>query len=74
MQETIFYVAAGETLGSVRDFANAKSSAPPTLVRSVSALLRMRLFAHREGIVITAFSLLVRMRVVSSTAFSPWQG
>lgn len=23
MQETIFYVAAGETLGSVRDFANA---------------------------------------------------
>ena len=50
MQETIFYVAAGETLGSVRDFANAKSASPPTLVRGVSALLRMRLFAHREGI------------------------
>lgn len=50
MQETIFYVAAGETLGSVRDFANAKSAAPPTLVRGVSALLRMRLFAHREGL------------------------
>lgn len=33
MQETIFYVAAGETLGSVRDFANAKSASPPTLVR-----------------------------------------
>ena len=30
MHETIFYVAAGETLGSVRDFANAKSAAPPT--------------------------------------------
>ena len=30
MQETIFYVAAGETLGAVRDFANAKSAAPPT--------------------------------------------
>lgn len=50
MQETIFYVAAGETLGSVRDFANAKSAAPPTLVRGVSALLRMRLFAHRDGL------------------------
>lgn len=50
MQETIYYVAAGETLGSVRDFANAKSAAPPTLVRGVSALLRMRLFAHREGL------------------------
>ena len=50
MQETIFYVAAGETLGAVRDFANAKSAAPPTLVRGVSALLRMRLFAHREGL------------------------
>ena len=50
MQETIFYVAAGETLGSVRDFANAKSASPPTLVRGVSALLRMRLFAHREGL------------------------
>ena len=50
MQETIFYIAAGETLGSVRDFANAKSAAPPTLVRGVSALLRMRLFAHREGL------------------------
>lgn len=50
MQETIFYVAAGETLGAVRDFANAKSAAPPTLVRGVSALLRMRLFAHRDGL------------------------
>ena len=50
MQETIFYVAAGGTLGSVRDFANAKSAAPPTLVRGVSALLRMRLFAHRDGL------------------------
>ncbi len=50
MQETIFYVAAGETLGSVRDFANAKTMPAPTLVRGVSALLRMRLFAHRDGL------------------------
>lgn len=34
MQETIFYVAAGETLGSERDFANAKSAAPPTSASS----------------------------------------
>lgn len=31
MQETIFYVAADETLGSVRYFANAKSAQPPAL-------------------------------------------
>lgn len=31
MQATIFYIAAGETLGSVRDFANAKSAQPPAL-------------------------------------------
>ncbi len=50
MQETIFYVAAGETLGSVCDFANAKLVVPPMLLRGVSVLLRMRLFAHPEGL------------------------
>jgi len=30
MQNTIFHVAANETLGVVRDFANAKSATPPT--------------------------------------------
>ena len=49
MQETIFYVAAGETLGSGRDFANAKTMPAPTLVRGVSARLRMRIFARKEG-------------------------
>lgn len=42
MQETIFYVAAGETLGSVRDFANAKSAAPPTSASSASTPWRWR--------------------------------
>lgn len=49
MQETIFYVAAGETVGTVRDYANAKTLAAPTLVRGVAACLRMRLFARRDG-------------------------
>ncbi|MGN0878594.1 MAG: hypothetical protein ACI4WT_03965 [Oligosphaeraceae bacterium] len=73
MQETIFYVAAGETLGSVRDFANAKSAAAPTLVRGVSALLRMRLFAHREGLEpypIDALDGIVRWQWAMDTDFS----
>ena len=49
MQNIIFYVAANETLGVVKDYANAKTVAPPTLVRGVEACLRMRLFANRDG-------------------------
>ena len=49
MQNTIFYVAANETLGVVRDYANAKTVAPPTLVRGVASCLKMRLFANRDG-------------------------
>ena len=49
MQNTIFHVAANETLGVVRDFANAKTIAAPTLVRGVEVCLKMRLFAKREG-------------------------
>lgn len=49
MQNTIFYVAAYETLGVVRDYANAKNATAPTLVRGVEACLKMRLFADRDG-------------------------
>jgi len=49
MQNTIFHVAANETLGVVRDFANAKTISAPTLVRGVEVCLKMRLFAKREG-------------------------
>src|SRR5574344_1219772 len=49
MQNTIFYVAANETLGVVKDYANAKTATPPTLVRGVEACLKMRLFANRDG-------------------------
>ena len=48
MQDVIFYVAAGETLGVVRDYANAKGVPPPTFVRGVEVRLRMRLFAGRD--------------------------
>ena len=49
MQNTTFYVAANETLGVVKDYANAKTVTPPTLVRGVAACLRMRLFAKNDG-------------------------
>lgn len=49
MQNTTFYVAANETLGVVKDYANAKTVTPPTLVRGVAACLKMRLFASRDG-------------------------
>lgn len=45
MQDIIFYVAAGETLGVVRDYANAHNESAPVLVRGVSVRLKMRLFA-----------------------------
>ena len=48
MQDIIFYVAAGETLGSVRDSANARNEPAPVLVRGVSVRLKMRLFADRD--------------------------
>ena len=50
MQNTIFYVAAYETLGVVRDYANAKNATSPTLVHGVEACLKMRLFANRDGV------------------------
>ena len=42
-------MAANETLGVVKDYANAKTATPPTLVRGVEACLKMRLFANRDG-------------------------
>lgn len=48
MQDAIFYVSASETLGTVRDYANAKNCSAPTFVRGVEVRLRMRLFASKE--------------------------
>jgi len=35
MQNIKMYVAVEETVGKVRDYANAKSAAPPTIMRGV---------------------------------------
>ena len=62
MQNVKFYVAAPETLGTVRDFANAKNATAPTLVRGCEVCLKMRLFANSDGDAaypITAFSNIV---------------
>ncbi len=49
MQTIPFYVAAGSTLGTVRDYANAQNAAAPVLTRGVAACLKMRLFANAEN-------------------------
>ena len=49
MQEIKIYVAANGALGTIRDYANAKNVAAPTLVRGCEVLLRLRLFADADG-------------------------
>jgi len=59
MQDIIFYVAANETLGIVRDCANARNESAPALVLGVAVRLRMRLFTDRNVTTpypLTAFS------------------
>ena len=48
MQDIVFYVAAGETLGMVRDYSNMNNSFTPVLTLGVSACLRLRLFPRIE--------------------------
>lgn len=50
MQNIIFYVAADSTLGTVKDFMNAKKLAAPAMIRGVACCLKMRLFADSSGI------------------------
>lgn len=50
MQNIVFYVSAAETLGVVRDYANAKNIAAPVLVRGVETCLKMRVFANHDGL------------------------
>lgn len=49
MQDIVFYAAANETLGIVRDYANARNQSAPVLTLGVSVRLRIRLFAEPEG-------------------------
>ena len=48
MQDIIFYVAANETLGVVRDYVNEHNESAPTLVLGAGVRLRMRIFAERK--------------------------
>ncbi|MBE6370768.1 MAG: hypothetical protein E7055_01675 [Lentisphaerae bacterium] len=50
MQNIICYVAANEPLGTVKDYANAKTQAAPTMVLGAACQIRMRLFANAEGL------------------------
>ena len=49
MQTIIMYVAAPETLGIVRDSANAKGVAAPTLMRGCAVTLKIRLFSELDS-------------------------
>ena len=49
MQTITLYVNAESTLGTVRDYANARNASAPTLTRGVSACLKMRVFASGEN-------------------------
>ena len=50
MQDILFYATANETLATVRDYANAKTVAAPTLTKSVSVRLLLRLFADMNDL------------------------
>ena len=49
MQNITFYVSAAETLGIVRDSANAKNMPAPTLVLGAPVCLKMRVFSTVEN-------------------------
>lgn len=49
MQNIIFYVSAAETLGIVRDSANAKNMPAPTLTLGAPVCLKMRVFSTVEN-------------------------
>ncbi len=46
MQDIVFYAAAGETLGLVRDYSNMNNSSAPILTLGISVCLKIRLFAN----------------------------
>ena len=46
MQEIKIYVMAAESLGVIRDYANARNAAAPSLVRGVETMLKLRLFSE----------------------------
>ena len=72
MQNIKMYVAADETVGRIRDYANAKSAAPPTIMRGVEVCFKMRLFANSSGLEpypISAFTNVVAWQWVMDKDF-----
>ncbi len=65
MQDIVFYVAAKETLGKVRDYSNMRSSDAPLLTLGVAVCLRMRVFDDVE--VSTPYS------IASFDGITDWQ-
>lgn len=55
MQNIVLYVAAGGTLGVVKDYVNTRNVAAPTLMLGVGCTLKMRLFKGED--IQTAFPL-----------------
>lgn len=49
MQEITIYVSAANSLGVIRDYANAQKMTAPSLMRGCEYKLRLRLFANTEG-------------------------
>lgn len=49
MQEIKIYVSAAESVGVIRDYANAKNANAPALVRGVETLLKLRLFSEPDS-------------------------
>jgi hypothetical protein len=62
MQEITIYVSAANSLGVIRDYANAQKMTAPSLMRGCEYLLRLRLFANTEGDVSYPLSTLQQVK------------
>lgn len=66
MQTIAIYINAHDTLGIVRDYANARNMDVPSLTRDVSVLLKLRLFADDE--IDTAYPI-AQLQTITSWQF-----
>ena len=73
MQTITMYAVADSTLGTVRDYANARGMTPPIFTRGFGVLLRLRLFAEYDNsdpYPITAFTSVTSWACVWDKDFS----
>ena len=73
MQKITLYALANSTLGSIRDYANAKASAVPAFTRSFPFTLQLRLFSSADdetAYPISAFSGITSWQCVWDKDFS----